>query len=286
MPTPAAQLVQLGKLGEALAELQAEIRGKPADAKLRVFLFQLLAINGDWDRALTQLNVAAEMDASVLLMAQACRPALQCEALRAEVFEGKRLPMVLGQPDEWVGRMIQAAQLTAKGGEGNHAGAADLRAQALETAPAISGTADGQPFEWFADADSRLGPMLEAVIDGRYYWIPMSNLAQIEFDKPADLRDLVWTPSKLILANGGEKVALVPTRYPGSESDADPTIRLARRTDWTEIAESVFTGRGQRLFATDIGDFPILELRRVTFGAGSAGSAAIAETGSSETREG
>ena len=269
-PSPAEQLVKLGKLDEALAALQTEIRARPADAKLRVFLFQLLAVLGDWDRALNQLNVAAEMDAATLLMAQVCRPALQCEALRAEVFEGKRLPLVLGQPAEWVGWMLQAAQLTA---QGKHTAASKLREQALEAAPANSGDADGKPFEWFADADSRLGPMLEAVIDGRYYWIPMSNLAAMELDKPADLRDVVWTPAKLWLLGGGEKVALIPTRYPGSESDADPAIRLARRTDWTELAANTFAGRGQRLFATDTGDLPILELRRVMFGSGPMNSA-------------
>ena len=47
--------------------------------KLRVFLFQLLCVLGQWERALTQLNVAAELDAQALAMAQMYREALQCE---------------------------------------------------------------------------------------------------------------------------------------------------------------------------------------------------------------
>ena len=45
------------------------------------------------------------------------------------------------------------------------------------------------------DADQRLGPVLEAVINGRYFWIPFQRISRIELDAPADLRDAVWTPA-------------------------------------------------------------------------------------------
>ena len=41
-----------GRLDEALETLQADIRRRPQDKALRVFLFQLLAVNGAWERAL------------------------------------------------------------------------------------------------------------------------------------------------------------------------------------------------------------------------------------------
>ena len=58
-----------GDPAQALKLLQDQVRAKPADAKLRVFLFQLLCVMGQWDRALNQLNVATELDASTLAMA-------------------------------------------------------------------------------------------------------------------------------------------------------------------------------------------------------------------------
>src|SRR5690242_15384650 len=121
-----AELLKQGQVNEALAALQAQAREAPADPKLRVFLFQLLAVLGRWDKALTQLNVAADIEAKNLLMAQACRATLQCEALRSEVFAGKRQPMVLGKPQEWVGWLIQANLLSA---EGRHKQAGELRAR-------------------------------------------------------------------------------------------------------------------------------------------------------------
>jgi type VI secretion system protein ImpE len=260
----AEELLKQGRLDEALAALEAKIRANPADAKLRVFLFQLLCIRGDWPRAITQLNVAAEMNPANLLMSQVCGPALQCEAFRAQVFAGQRSPLVLGEPEEWVGWMIQANALSATGKE---AEAAALRERALEAAPAVSGFIDGAPFEWIADADMRLGPVLEAIVEGRYYWVPLSRIARIDIDPPTDLRDIVWLPASLTFTNGGSSVALIPTRYPGSEKSPDAAIRLARKTDWIERDGGLFTGLGQRLFATDSGERPILETRLIGFGA-------------------
>ena len=49
----AEEYIQTGRLDEALAALQSEVRNQPADAKLRTFLFQLLCVLGQWERAMT-----------------------------------------------------------------------------------------------------------------------------------------------------------------------------------------------------------------------------------------
>ncbi|MFI5379648.1 MAG: type VI secretion system accessory protein TagJ [Tepidisphaerales bacterium] len=258
----AAELLKQGKLDDALARLQEQVRSDPAAAKHRVFLFQLLAVMGRWDKALTQLNVAADLDPKTLLMAQVCRQTLQCEAFRAEVFAGRRSPLVFGQPDEWVGWLIQANQLAA---EGRYAQSVEMRNKALEAAPAVAGNVDGKPFEWLADADPRLGPVLEAIVDGKYFWIPMRNIQQISVEPPADLRDIVWLPANFTWANGGVGVGMIPSRYPGTEAVDDGPLRLARRTDWRTLGPDLDVPLGQRLFATNDGDYPLLALKRITF---------------------
>ena len=65
------------------------------------------------------------------------------------------------------------------------------------------GTVNGEAFEWIADADMRLGPVLEAVVNGKYYWMPFSALAQVDIDPPEDLRDMVWLPAHFLFVNGG-----------------------------------------------------------------------------------
>lgn len=254
--------VRQGKLEEALAELQAAIRKAPADSKYRVLLFQLLCITGDWDRAMTQLNVVGDLDGKTLPMVQTYRTALMCEGLRAEVFSGKRTPILFGKPAQWAALLVQSVALAAQG----HADeAAKLHAEAMEQAPASTGKIDGQPFAWLMDADARLGPILEAIVDGKYYWVPFANVKAVNIEKPADLRDLAWIPGYITLTNGGQLVSLVPTRYPGSEKSADPAIRMARKTEWNERKDGSSTGIGQRMFATDQGDYPILEVRSIEF---------------------
>jgi type VI secretion system protein ImpE len=243
-----------GDPAQALKLLQDQIRAKPADAKLRVFLFQLLCVTGQWDRALNQLNVATELDASTLAMAQMYREAIKCELLRAEVFKGKKVPMIFGQPETWLAMLRE--------GKGDSAAAQKLRDEAFEQAPASSGTLDGEAFEWIADADMRLGPVVEAIINGKYYWVPFARLTNITIEAPEDLRDTVWMPAHFVFENGGESVGLIPTRYPGSEA-GDGLIALSRKTEWQEATPGVFTGLGQRLFTTDGGDKPLMDLRSI-----------------------
>ena len=203
----AALSLKNGDPAAALAHLQEQVRDKPSDAKLRIFLFQLLCVLGEWERALNQLKVACELDASALAMAQMYGDAVRCEAIRRDVFEGKKAPMVFGEPDQWLALLIESLLV---GGRGDASRAADLRARAFEDAATSSGEINGQPFEWIADADSRLGPVLEAVINGRYYWVPFSRLAEVTIEAPEDLRDMVWMPAHLQFANGGDMVALIP----------------------------------------------------------------------------
>jgi len=252
----AQELVREGDLAGGLNALQQAIRQDTANVQLRTFLFQLLAVKGDWQRALTQLNVAGELDAATLPMVQTYREAIRCEALRASVFAGERSPLIFGEPPGWIGLLVEALRHDGAAPER----AAALREQAFEAASASAGTIDGTPFAWLADADGRLGPVLEAIIDGRYFWIPFPRLSAIEIDTPADLRDAVWTAASFTFANGAQSVGLIPTRYAGTVEEGDDALKLARRTEWTGVR-----GLGQRMFVTDGGDYPLLDTRSIVF---------------------
>lgn len=259
--TDAETLLRQGDPRAALAKLTEAVRAKPADASLRIFLSQLLCVLGQWERAHTQLNVVAEMDKLAVPMRETVGHAIRCELMRAQVFAGKRTPMVFGQPDEWLALLIESM---LQAGQGNAEMSIDLAARAFDAAPAVSGRIDDQPFEWIMDADSRLGPVLEACVNGRYYWVPFSRLSRIVFEAPEDLRDCVWLPAQLMFTNGGETVALVPTRYPGSQDSADGLINLARRTEWSELGPDRWAGLGQRVLATDAGEHDLMAVRTIT----------------------
>lgn len=265
----AEQSLRQGDPASALSQLQESVRLNPGDAKLRIFLFQLLSVLGQWDRARTQLDVAAELDVSALAMAQMYGAAIGCEALRARVFEGSAAPMVFGQPDQWLALLIESL---LQAGRGQLQQSAHLREMAFEQAPSSSGSIDGNPFEWIADADQRLGPVLEAIINGKYYWVPFAYLSEIEIEAPQDLRDLVWIPAHFALINGGEAAGLIPARYPGSESSGDGALLMGRKTDWCLQPSGDYHGLGQRMFATDSGEVPLMDIRRISIATpGAAG---------------
>src|SRR6476646_1276502 len=245
----------------ALARLQEDVRAHPADAKLRVFLFQLLCVVGQWDRALNQLKVSSERDPLALPMAQMYGEAVRCELIRDEVFDGKKSPMILGEPDQWLALLIESR---LQAGRGEATQSEELRQRAFEEAPTSSGHIDGRPFEWVADADSRLGPVLEAIINGRYYWVPFARVTEVTMEAPEGLRDLVWMPAQLHFENGGESLALIPARYPGSQGADDGNLALSRKTTWEPIAADAFRGLGQRIIATDTGETPFLEIRALS----------------------
>jgi type VI secretion system protein ImpE len=256
----AEELIRAGKPAEALVALQQEVRANPADGRLRIFLFQLLSVLGKWDKALAQLAVLRDLDAASMLLAQIFTPAIQCELIRKDVFTGTRSPLIFGEPEEWLGLLVQANQLVA---EGQFAAAAEVRTRAFDAAPATSGTMNDEPCSWIADADSRLGPVLEAIVDGKYYWVPFSRIQSVRFEPPTDLRNLVWTPAQFVWANGGAGAGLIPTRYPGSESSDDPALQLARKTVWQEHPGETFLGLGQRTLATDNAELPLHEVKSI-----------------------
>jgi type VI secretion system protein ImpE len=256
------QALKDGNLEQALADIQQLIRKDPANSKHRIYLFQLYSVLGQWEKALNQLNVLADMDDSTLAMVQTYREALRCEVLRKEIFAGLKTPLIFGNPQQWIALLQQALKLTAAH---QYKEAQTLRSEAFELAPATAGTIDGEAFDWLADADVRIGPMLEAIVNGHYYWIPFQQIQTIHIEEPADLRDVVWMPAYFTWQNGGETVGLIPTRYPDSENQPDSALKIARKTEWQEPDEGLFIGMGQRLLSSNNNDYALMDVREIIF---------------------
>ena len=72
-------------------------------------------------------------------------------------------------------------------------------------------------------------------------------------------------PAYFTFANGGETVGLIPTRYAGSENSNDSQIRCAHKTIWQELDADLYQGLGQRMLATDVGEYSLMDLRQINF---------------------
>lgn len=262
MSLQAQKLLHEGNVQDALASLQNQIRKEPENVKLRIFLFQLLAVAGNWERALTQLNLTGELSAENLPMVQTYRETIRCELLREKVFSAQTTPVMFGEPQQWQALLFESLKQVAAG---NYEESLQLREQAYEQAPTVGGTVNGEPFQWLADTDSRLGPVLELVLNGKYFWVPAINIQKLVLEVPVDLRDLVWLPVQVTWMNGGSAACFIPARYPGSAASADSAIRLARKTEWREPFPGHAFGLGQKMFATDARDYALFEIRELIF---------------------
>lgn len=253
---------------QVLEEIKQAIRKKPDSADLRAQLFQVLALKGDWQRAVDQLKISAEMNQQAQPVAMIYVAAINAESERNEVFAGRAAPAVFGNPPDWMALLSQAFK------EESAEQAAEFRRQALEMAPAISGKlkthADNEQelaFEWLCDGDSRLGPVLEFMNNGRYGWIPFEHIASMRLIEAQGLSDLLWVQAEVVMLDGRSHVGLIPVRYPVLEgyAEQDDALNLGHRTEWLELAEDVYQGLGQKMLMSDEADHGILEIATIQF---------------------
>lgn len=227
----ARELFQAGRLEDAIESLGVGLRSNPTDAQRRVFLFELLCLTGNHERAEKQLDVLARNGPEAEMGTLLYRAALQADRLREHMFATGDFPAPL-------------------------------------TAPArFTGTLNGQPFTTLEDADPRIGARLEVYAAGRYLWLPLEHVASIRMGQPSRVRDLIWAPATLMTGPEFRELelgeVLLPVLTPGVSRHSDPNVRLGRLTEWTELPDGRQTPVGQKLLLVDDEEMPILEVREL-----------------------
>ncbi|MEP7222367.1 MAG: type VI secretion system accessory protein TagJ [Novosphingobium sp.] len=255
-------LLRQGDVPGARAALVDIVRSQPANEQARMFLFQLLAISGEWDKARTQLSSLVQLAADAQMLGATYNQVLDAEKQRSAVFDGAQDIVLLAGEGGWAEGVAKGINLLARG---DVAGAIAARDEAFDNAPDMPGTIDGVKFDWITDADSRFGPCFEIVIGGKYGLIPFDCVASVTSTGPQDLRDTLWYPVQISLRSGQSAAAFLLARYPGSEASADGAVKLARATSWTD-QEWGQQGMGQRLLSLSEGDDRgILDVRSIVF---------------------
>jgi protein involved in temperature-dependent protein secretion len=257
----ADELLKSGDLDGARKALVEVVRAKPGDAAARMFLFQLLALAGEWDKAKLQMNTLAQLSPESQMLSVVYGQAIEAERERAEVFVGRTVATVHGGSD-WLHGVADAIHhfCNDRVAEGEAA-----RDAAFDAAPDTPGVLDDVAFDWIADGDGRFGPCVEAIIAGRYGLLGFDAIDHIKSEGPKDLRDLVWYPVQIAFKSGQSVAALLPARYPGLDVDANPAERLTRATSWRD-APWGSAGSGQHLWMTSTGEEQgLLSLRLLKF---------------------
>lgn len=257
----ADRLLREGDLPGARAHLVDTVRANPGDPGARMFLFSLLCVGGEWDKARAQLNALAGISPEARMLSIVYGQAIDAEAQRAAVFAGRERVAVHAGGD-WAQRLADALYLMTSG---KAESATEAHTSALDRAPDTPGELDGERFDWIADADARFGPTFEAVIDGQYGLVAFDAVERITSEGPRDLRDFVWYPVQIAFREGQSAAALLPARYPGSEASAHADERLGRATNWTD-GPGGQSGVGQHLWTPSTGeDQGLLGVRTLIF---------------------
>lgn len=244
-----------------ISQLHGQIRSNPGKVELRVHLTQLLMVTGQWQKALQQLQTAAQLDNKAAAMAQTYRALIQAEIQREQVLNSQRDPQYLSAPEDW--QILLAEALVARAH--HQASAAEkFQQQAYSDAPAVAFMINDETAEWIADGDSRLGPVCEVFINGNYYWLPFSQIQQLTIEQPKDLRDLVWIPATITQTNFSQHFGFLPSRYAFSYTQANDQLSLASLTEWETLSEHSWAGIGQKMLVSDQAEYPLLAIRTLT----------------------
>jgi type VI secretion system protein ImpE len=255
------ELLAAGQLDDAIAAATEEVKKAPRNVHARIFLFELLAAAGQWERAQKHLDVLADQEEKMVEGIASYRGVLDAERLRARLFttgQGEPQQVTLA-PAEAGPRLTALRHLVA----GELPDAKRLLDEAEAARPALRGVADGTPFDDVRDADDLLAGVIEVISQGRYGWLPVNRIRRLELDPPKLFRDTLWAAATITLTDGMTAKMLLPTRYPGSESQADPQLRLGRTTDWVDRG-GVVRGVGQRTLVLGEEARTLLEIRELT----------------------
>lgn len=258
----ARELLEAGRLTEALNALNESVRTRPTDATLRIFLFELLCLQGALDRAARQLEVltAQARDPAFELGVRLYRQLLDSERVRQQVFHHGMAAAFLAPPSPSVLRyaaLVRSLPAVEDTGQ--------MLAEAEEASPAIGGRFRERSFSHFRDADDRLAPVLEVHRDGKYYWLPLHHVKTLSVPSPQTLRELIWVRARVELHDGSGGEVFVPVRYVDSHTHANELVRLGRMTEWEALSGALVVGMGQRVFLVDDEEVPLLELGTIEF---------------------
>jgi type VI secretion system protein ImpE len=251
-----------GDLSGAVSAAVDAVKRSPADTALRGLLCELLCFTGDLDRADKQLDILGEQSPQLIPGLSLFRQVLRGEQARVQFFREGRLPEFLDAPTP-VLRLHLEASIRLR--EGDVREAAALLDQAESERPVVSGVCDAQRFEGLRDLDDATASFFEVLTStGKYYWIPIERVQEIEFHPPERPRDLLWRRAHMIVRDGPDGEVFLPALYVGSASEADDRIRLGRFTDWRGDEGAPVRGIGQRTFLVGEQACPIMQCKELS----------------------
>jgi type VI secretion system protein ImpE len=256
------ELLQAGRLAEAIAVQTREVKSHPTDAEHRFLLFTLLSFAGELERAEVHLEAVSLADQSLKVGSAVYHSLLAAEFERRKVYREGSRPVLPPDPPQTMELRLQA--LAALRAGDSQAAQAALDEAAEQSVP-LRGKLNGEAFDGLRDYDDMLGQMLEVYAGGRCLWMPLERIRKLEIAEPGNRLDLLWAKAELEDASGTQASVHLPVLYEGSCDHPDELVRLGRSTEWIDCRDVAFRGAGQKILLAARGEeereTAILELR-------------------------
>lgn len=260
----ALELLNSDDLAGALSAAKQTIRSKPADNEARSLLAQLLCFEADWDRADNQFDTLGQQNSELLIGTKLLRQLVRAEIARRQFYTEGRMPELAGDADDHISAILDALICLR---EGKHADAAKRLAPVHQHTDQLKGRINGKDFVGGRDLDDISSAYFEVLTtNGKFYWLPMDKVININFRGYEKLQDRIWR-SGAIQVEGftTEGEVYFPVNYwcePNAwAAQADDQIKLGRKTDWYAGApDGPVRGMGQKSFVFGDDQYSILEI--------------------------
>lgn len=259
----AKELLEEGKLNEAIQAMNDEVKRNPTDIQRRSLLAEILCVSGRLDRADAQLEVILQQDSKAALGVALMRQMIRADTARRDFYSAGRLPEFVDVPPPYVQKYIQASIHAREKRLGE---AKQLLDQAEAERPRVKGSCNGRPFDDLRDLDDVTAAVFEVLTStGKYYWIPVERVRSIEFRKPERVRDLIWRRAAMSVESGPDGEVFLPATYFPSNGEVDEKALLGRVTEWRGGDAEPMRGVGQVSFLVGDESVPIMQMQAVTF---------------------
>lgn len=262
------ELFKQGRLADGISLLNDEVKKHPTDPDRRSLLSVLLCFSGNLERADRQLSALATQDPGANVGVSLMRQLVRAEEWRQQFHKDGRVPEFLKKPNKRAELHLEASVLLR---DGDLAGASPVLDEAEEARPKLAGTSGGEAFDDFRDLDDLTSSFLEVLTStGKFYWIPLEDIVEMQFHEPRIPRDLLWRRCTMRVHEGPEGDVYLPAIYAPATEDLSEELLLGRATDWSGGEDAPVRGIGLRTFLIGDEARTILELGEVTFSSAGA----------------
>ncbi len=253
------ELIQQSRLSDACDWLETKLKDDPLNVDMRATYVELLCVKGDLEKADNQLDMMVRQNPDFLVGALNLRQLIRAMQSRLDFYNGADSAAVFHEADAELETLLKM-RLALKD---NRFDEAQELAGELETLrQTVSLQINDQIFDDVRDMDDTLCGYVELFgTDGKYYLAKFSEIEFLEVKAPESIVEMLLRRVEVSIKNGPSGEAFLPVVYAESTTEAE---RLARESDWNELAPQLFTGLGQKMWLAGEQALAITDIKTIS----------------------